>query len=65
MAGKEGYSSFPDQNAGIFRATPEQIDQLRQSRELLEKLRDHGLQKKGYDLAPPFGGKRVSIKMGR
>lgn len=37
-------------------------DQLEQARAMLRRLREHGLQRKGYDLAPPFGRYRVSVQ---
>lgn len=40
------------------------IDQekLGEVTENLHRLRDEGLRPKGYDLAPPFGGRRASIR---
>ncbi len=37
-------------------------DELRAARDLLRRLREHGLQRKEYDLTPPFGGRRVQIQ---
>lgn len=41
-----------------------QIDQERlgEARELLRRLREGGVRRKGYDLAPPFGGRRAAAK---
>ena len=35
--------------------------QLNESMELLEKLRGCGVQGRGYELVPPFGGRRVQV----
>lgn len=37
---------------------PEQLDQ---SIELLEELRNHGVSRRAYELVPPFAGKRVRV----
>ena len=40
-----------------------QIDaeQLEDAREMLRRLREQGLKRKGYDLATPYGGRRVTV----
>ncbi|MEJ7652619.1 MAG: hypothetical protein WKH64_04335 [Chloroflexia bacterium] len=42
----------------------EQIDleKLEEGRELLRRLRERGLRRKGYDLATPYGGRRVTVQ---
>ncbi len=35
--------------------------QLRESMELLEELRKRGVSERGYQLVPPFSGKRVQV----
>jgi hypothetical protein len=35
--------------------------QLRESMELLEELRNRGVSERGYQLVPPFSGKRVHV----
>ena len=37
-------------------------DKLADSREMLRKLRERGVRRKDYDLAPPFGGRRAIIQ---
>lgn len=37
-------------------------EQLEQLREMLRQLRERGVERKGYDLAPPFGGHRVAVQ---
>jgi len=46
--------------AEIIQKNP-QVDpeQLRESMELLEELRSRGVSERGYQLVPPFSGKRV------
>lgn len=41
-----------------------QIDQARleEARDMLRRLREKGVRRKGYDLAPPFGGRRAVVK---
>lgn len=41
-----------------------QIDrrQLDEFRELLRRLQEQGIQRKDYELAPPFGGARVTVR---
>jgi hypothetical protein len=34
-------------------------EELEKARELRRQLREMGVQRKGYDLAPPFGGKHA------
>jgi hypothetical protein len=48
--------------AEIIKNNP-QVDprQLRESMELLEELRDRGVSERGYQLVPPFSGKRVQV----
>jgi hypothetical protein len=47
----------------ILPANP-QIDpeKLEEAREMLRRLRELGVQRKGYDLMPPFGGRRVTVR---
>lgn len=49
---------------GEILARNPQIDpkRLEESREMLQRLREMGVQRKGYDLAPPFGGRRASVQ---
>ena len=49
----------------ILKGNP-QIDSvdLKKSRDMLRKLRDSSAARSGYDLAPPFAGKRVSTSRG-
>ncbi len=35
--------------------------QLRESMELLEELRSRGVSERGYQLVPPFSGRRVQV----
>lgn len=37
-------------------------DELEAAREMLRRLREHGPRRKGYDLMPPFGGYRITIR---
>lgn len=39
-------------------------DELEKAREMLRHLREQGVRRKDYDLAPPFGGQRVSVRDG-
>lgn len=41
-----------------------QIDRerLEEARELHRRLREAGVRRKAYDLAPPFGGRRASVR---
>jgi hypothetical protein len=39
-------------------------DRLERALEALRRLRDRGLRRKEYDLAPPFGGRRASVQDG-
>lgn len=41
-----------------------QIDpeKLEEAREMLRRLRERGVRRKGYDLATPFGGHRASVQ---
>jgi hypothetical protein len=41
-----------------------QIDEveLSKARELLRRLREQGVRRKDYELVPPFGGHRVSVR---
>jgi len=34
--------------------------QLEGAQDMLRRLRERGVRRKGYDLAPPYGGRRVS-----
>jgi hypothetical protein len=43
-------------NPGIDRA------ELEEAREVLQRARDQGMERKGYDLALPFGGRRVAVQ---
>jgi hypothetical protein len=36
-------------------------DRLRESMELQEQLKNHGALRRGYELVPPFSGKRVEV----
>ena len=36
--------------------------QLEEARQLHRRLREQGVRRKVYDLAPPFGGRRVSAR---
>ncbi len=38
------------------------LDRLEEGRELLRRLRENGVRRKEYDLAPPFGGRRAPIQ---
>ena len=37
-------------------------DRLEEGRDLLRRLRNGGAQRKNYDLAPPFGGRRAAVR---
>jgi len=37
------------------------LEKLEEGRELLRRLREQGLKRKGYDLATPYGGRRVTV----
>lgn len=37
-------------------------ERVKEAQELIRRLREKGVQRKGYDLAPPFGGRRVIAK---
>ncbi len=40
-------------------------EELEEARELLRQLRERGVRRKGYDLAPPFGGHRAAVRDAR
>jgi hypothetical protein len=47
----------------ILKANPQICpDSLEESRQMLSKLRASGTRSSGYNLAPLFGGRRVSIQ---
>jgi len=37
-------------------------EQFAEARELLRKLRERGVRRKGYELAPPYRGRRASVR---
>lgn len=53
-----------------FELTDELIDRnpkldrelIQRNDEMSERLREQGVQRKGYDLVPPFGGHKVTVQ---
>ena len=54
MPGRIDYDELLARNPHI---DPKQVEK---ANELYRGLRDMGVQRKGYDLAPPYGGRRVA-----